>query len=388
MRSRKTRTLFCQEVQSWVLSWLSAAIRLPDHGWLCTAAVVWILLVRAAARQQSLSAACVDLKYAPSDQALFDALRDGLPARIRPLEQRLVAALHTRLPRSVVHQARQVAIDWHLIPYHGEPYVRDNELYHSKPLSGTTKFHAYATACVVEHGRRYTVALTWVRRHESAVTVLQRLWPQMQQIGLKIKVLLLDRQFFSVPVMTWLIGQRQPFLMPVVLRGRKSKKGRRATGLRALKRQPAGWYSYTHRSRQETLPISICVAYKTYTDHRSGSRHSKKLLFATWGVNGSPREISQRYRRRFGIESSYRQLKQARIRTSTRDPKLRLLFVGVALVLRNVWVWLHATILAKSGGEHPELRLHLLRFRRLLDWLALAAAEQLHDRSPPSVAYN
>jgi len=67
---------------------------------------------------------------------------------------------------------------------------------------------------------------------------------------------------------------------------------------------------------------------------------------------------------------------------------LRLLFVGVALVLRNVWVWLHATILKKSGGEHPELRLHLLRSRRLLDWRAFAATEQLHDRSPPSVAYN
>lgn len=227
-------------------------------------------------------------RTAPSDQALFDSLRDGLPVRIHALEQRLVAALHTRLPRSVVHKARQVAIDWHLIPYHGEPYARDNELYHSKPLSGTTKFHAYATACVVEQGRRYTVALTWVRRHESAVTVLQRLWLQMQQIGLKIKVLLLDRQFFSVPVMTWLIGQRQPFLMPVVLRGRKSKKGRRATGLRALKRQPAGWYSYTHRSRRGNLPISICVAYKTYTDRRSGARRRKKLLFAAWAYMARP----------------------------------------------------------------------------------------------------
>jgi hypothetical protein len=371
-----------------VLNWLSAAIRLPDHGWCCTATVVWLLLICAAARQQSLSAACVDRKRAPSDQALFDALRAGLPSRIRTLEQRLVAALHTRLPRSVTRRARQVAIDWHLIPYHGEPYAHDNELYHSAPKSGTTKFHAYATACVVEHGRRYTVALTWVRRRESVVTVLQRLWPQMQQIGLKIKLMLLDRQFFSGPVMKWLISQRQPFLMPVVLRGRKPKTRRRATGLRAIRQQPAGWYAYTHGAKTGTVSISICVAYKTYTDRHSETRQSKKLLFAAWGVRGSPREICQRYRRRFGIESSYRQLKQARIRTCTRDPKLRLLFVGVALVLRNVWVWLHATLLAKSSGEHPELRLHLFRFRRLLDWLVLAAAEQLHDRSPPSVDYN
>ncbi len=83
-------------------------------------------------------------------------------------------------------------------------------------------------------------------------------------------------------------------------------------------------------------------------------------------------------RRRFGIESSYRQLQQARIRT----PKLRLLFVGVALVLRNVWVWLHATRLADPGAE---LRLERLRFRRLLEWLAMYAYSQLHDNLPPYV---
>ena len=34
-------------------------------------------------------------------------------------------------------------------------------------------------------------------------------------------------------------------------------------------------------------------------------------------------------------------MNEARIKTCTRDPRLRLLFVGIALVLRNVWVWLH-----------------------------------------------
>jgi len=34
-------------------------------------------------------------------------------------------------------------------------------------------------------------------------------------------------------------------------------------------------------------------------------------------------------------------MNEARIRTCTRDPRQRLLFVGIALVLRNVWVWLH-----------------------------------------------
>lgn len=62
---------------------------------------------------------------------------------------------------------------------------------------------------------------------------------------------------------------------------------------------------------------------------------------------------------------------------------LRLLFFGIALILRNVWVWLHAFIFADKGGEAPVLRLELLRFRRMLNWLATIAINALHDGSPP-----
>jgi hypothetical protein len=39
------------------------------------------------------------------------------------------------------------------------------------------------------------------------------------------------------------------------------------------------------------------------------------------------------------IESTYRQLEQLRIRTTSPNPALRLMVVGIALVLLNVWVW-------------------------------------------------
>jgi hypothetical protein len=38
------------------------------------------------------------------------------------------------------------------------------ELYRSQAKSGTTHFHAYATASLVKHGRRDTVALTRVEQ--------------------------------------------------------------------------------------------------------------------------------------------------------------------------------------------------------------------------------
>jgi putative transposase len=84
------------------------------------------------------------------------------------------------------------------------------------------------------------------------------------------------------------------------------------------------------------------------------------------------------YRSRFGIEASYRQVHQARRRTSTRNPALRVLFVAIALILRNVWVWLPAEVMAQPRRGARHLRLASLRLERLRLGLRLAVAK--HDR--------
>ena len=385
MRSRTSHTISSREVHTWAVDWLLAANLLKDHGWLCTAAVVWSVVLRAAARMTSIYAACRDLANAPSDQALLTALKEGLPKTLRVLERRLNESLTGSLSRGMRRRSWEVAIDWHLVPYYGQPHQRRNELYYGKPRQGTTKFHAYATACIVMYGRRYTLAVSWVQRHETKVKALARLLDRIDELGLKIRCLLLDREFFNVPVMRFLQSRELPFLMPVMFRGRQPKKRRKATGLRWIKRQPAGWYPHTLKNGKQQAEIRVCVAYRTHKNRKDRRRVQQKLLFGAWRVSGSPTEIRHRYRTRFAIESSYRQLRQAKIYTCTRDPHLRLVFVAVALLLRNLWVWIHETLLAEGRGDHLTLRLERLRFKRLLDWIACAATDLLHDGSTPCV---
>jgi hypothetical protein len=385
MRSRTSHIISSSQVQQWALTWLCEAVRLKDRGRKCTAAVVWSIVLRAAAQMISVSAACRDLCHAPSDEAVFTALQAGLPKTLRALENQLHAALTANLPTRVRKRAWPVAIDWQLVPYYGEPLASRNELYRSKPSLGTTKFHAYATACIVSRGVRYTLAATWVRRHESKVTVLRRLLARLRELGLKIRRLLLDAAFYSLPVTALLQSQRIPFLMPAVIRGRRPQPGTRATGLRAIRRQRAGWYPHLLVHKQQRVRLSICVAYRSYKHHTDGRQKSRKLLFAAWGVSGRPTEIRELYRQRFGIESSYRQRRQARITTCTRNPHLRLVFFVVALLLRNLWVWIHEQLL--SAGPVDDLQVHLerLRFRRMLDWLRWEIVAAYHDGSPPCV---
>jgi DDE family transposase len=385
MRSANSLTISSREVHEWTLNWLQEAKLLADHGPLCTAAVVWNILLRAAARMTSVFAACNDMTRAPSSQAVFTALTAGLPKTLKVLERRLNEALTNHLPRAMRRRFWEVAIDWHLVPYYGEPQRSRNELYYGQPRQGTTTFHAYATACIVCYGRRYTLALSWVRRHETAVVVLRRLLARIREIGLKMRYVLLDRAFFSVPVIEFLQQQELPFLMPVMFRGRKPKKRRPPTGLRWIERQGAGWYPHTMKSNKRQVSIRVCVAYRTYKRRKDGKQVKQKLLFAAWQMAGSPRKIRDRYRTRFGIETSYRQMRQARIYTCTKSPRLRLVFIAVALMLRNLWVWIHETLLAEGRGLTLTLQLHLLRFKRLLEWIAVAVVAQLHDGSTPYV---
>lgn len=387
MRSRTNCSVSSAEVHAWTLNWLVQAKLLKAHGWRCTAAVVLNIVLRAAARSISICAACRDLSAGPSDWAVMTALEKGLPKTLPVLERRLNESLTGQLPRQIRRRRWQVAIDWHLVPYYGQPHQSRNELYYGKPRQGTKQFHAYASACIVEYGRRYTLALTWVRRHESTVTVLRRLHKRIREIGLKIKCLLLDRAFFNVPVIVLLQEQQLPFLMPVMFRGRKPKKRRPATGLRWIKRQAAGWYKHTMKNKYRQVTVSVCVGYRTHKNRKDKKQVKQKLLFAAWRVTGSPTEIRERYRQRFGIETSYRQMRQARIYTCTRNPHLRLLFVAVALILRNLWVWIHQTRLAEGDGDNLILHLERLRFKRMLDWIAHEIQNLYHDGETPCIEW-
>ena len=57
-----------------------------------------------------------------------------------------------------------------------------------------------------------------------------------------------------------------------------------------------------------------------------------------------PAQVFELYRQRFGIESSYRQMNQVRARTSTRNPVVRLLLVGLAFVLFNLYIALRQNL--------------------------------------------
>jgi Transposase DDE domain len=349
---------------------LQTHLQFRDYKKKTSAQVLWSLLLAAAARITSLSDTCQRLSDAPSDETAREALWATLPDYAE-LQRRLNAALAGHLPKALRKHHQKLAIDLTLIPYHGRPFRDRAEIYRGQAKSGTSHFHAYATAYVVRHGHRYTVALTGVRKGEPLKEVVRRLLQQAARVGVRTRLLLLDRGFYSVAVIRYLPAARYPFLMPVVCHGRSPEQSGGPSGSYVFRTwKKSGWSTYTLAdAKKRTATVPICVKGRNYRG--PWKRHGRRtLISAYWGYRpSSPDSVFETYRLRFGIESSYRQMHEGRIRTTTRRPDVRLLYVGIALVLRNLWVWLHYTVLAMPRRGGRVILLERLRWETLLLWL-------------------
>ncbi len=62
-------------------------------------------------------------------------------------------------------------------------------------------------------------------------------------------------------------------------------------------------------------------------------------------------------------------MNEARLRTCTWNPLLRLFFFALAMIIRNVWAWLHLTKFCQRDGGRLILHLERLRFRDTLLYL-------------------
>lgn len=369
-------TLTAKDVQAHAANLVQQHLKLADYSKRCTANVLLSIVFAAAARLTSLFAACGRLANGPSSETVRKALLATLPD-YAALQRAVNRALAGDLPKALRRHKQRLAIDLHLVPYYGEPFKDPKEIYRAQAKKGTNDFHAYASAYVVQHGQRYTVALTPVERGEDMKDVVQRLLKQARQAGIRPRLLLLDRGFYTVAIIRYLQRARVPFLMPAVARGRLPKDGKPVTGIRAFQQwKKGGWGKHTLTSGQNKATVSICVFCGNYRGQ--WKRHGRYAwVYAYWGLTpGSTRWVADTYRLRFGIESSYRQLNEARVKTCTRCPVVRLFLVAIALIIRNVWVWLHWECLSSPRRGRRRLCLERLRFKALLAWLE-HVAEQL-----------
>jgi putative transposase len=335
--------------------------------------VVASVLILAACWQTSITGACQLVKDQPSHRHVRDCLYACLPPRPRDLLSRLLHALRQTLPDHLFGRPRVMALDLHQIPYYGKKNTKGST--RRKKKASTNNSFTYATLAVLDRAGRFSVGLLHVRPHMRLTTIVGQLLGQAEEVGLQVSYLMLDKEFYCAEVIDLLQQRGVPFLMPAL------KRGRKGTGNSRLfePTTEVGWYDYSwttdlrrmdfktkKRHKRGTLSVQVrmCVARHQET--------GKPVVFAAWGLGKwPPALVVDNYRRRFGIEAQYRQMGQCLARTSARGERLRLLLVGLALLLCNLWAYLHSEVF--STGPVSERYLHLPQ-ARLATILAAVAA--------------
>jgi putative transposase len=330
------------------------------------------VLAYASVNRLSIEAAHAELDHLASANRLREVLAAALPSR-PSLQRSLNTILRQQLPRCLLKGKRSytVAIDLTLIPYHGQPQRDKAEVVRGAPKAGTTHFHGYATISVVHSKQRYVVALRFIEAGEAMTEIVGKLLTRLKTLGIRLRRLYLDKGFCATPVFKSLDRRGIRYVVPIPVRGKSG-------GVRDLFVGPKGyWTPYTFHSKQYGAYTVQAVVVRRYTKGRFKRKGVKWFAYAVAGLPPSttPRQVFELYRQRFGIETSYRQMNQVRARTSTRNPVIRLLLIGLAFILVNLYVALRESLTTVPRGETSLAYtwLTLCRLARLLS----RAIEQL-----------
>jgi len=261
-----------------------------------------------------------------------------------------------------------------------------------------------------------------------------RLRQRVAALDIPVEVYLLDRQFWTYELqVAW---QEIPYIMPIRRTGKSGTDG----GTRPLfDLQVSQWATYTLSPKHQDpfhINVAVVVLPETRQERRARlakaksayekaqqrvadkakllgdnttaeskraltcakkalakaqarleeERVAKGMTTLCYAINRVPnwslKRIYSTYRGRFGIESSYRQSRQARIFTSSRKPWYRLLIFGLSMMLRNLWLevrWLLGDPQRGRGGR--KIAKGLLPFPMFVRWLVWAAWKALRFKT-------
>jgi putative transposase len=299
------------------------------------------VLLGVAVNRATIEAITADLLHTPDPETLRRSLNAQLRGEDLPaLLDHVNAALTDKLPERLWAQGRDVAIDLHDRPDYGTLEQDEGLWVRGEAKAGTTRLYRIATAYLMLAGMRVTLAVHIVRPEEPSVTVLEQLLERLDGLGLRPKRLVLDKGFAGTAVLRELTRRRQPAVIACPIRGKTG-------GTRALCRGQR-----SSRTRSEftdadggSVWAELAVCRVMTTARRSGrmERRASWLLLILVGLELTPQQARRLYRKRFGIESSYRCAGQVRGWTTSRNVAYRFVLLGLSFILVNVWLELRGS---------------------------------------------
>jgi putative transposase len=352
--------LKAKDVHAYALDTLKEHLKIKVDGYICKTDMIFNVLIKASAENSSLEAACADLEETADSNTIREYINEALPIKeLREQEKQVNAALACCTPEDLIRTDIEVAIDFHDEPFYGKQESIRKVTCTGQAKKGSTHFVRIATAYIIWRQVRLTLAVRYVLPEDNTLEILKFLLQRLKKLGFTAKVLYMDKGFASTSIIRYLTAQKQPAIIACPIRGKQG-------GTRALCRGRSSYstiYTFTDGTRTNIAMKASLVP------NVSGKLRRKWLAFILIMLDWKPDKVYEEYRRRFGIECSYRMLRRVRASTTSRNPSLRFFLLGIGLILENVWVflrWTFSRLMAHGPRRVDTSRFRLHRFTNFL----------------------
>lgn len=224
-----------------------------------------------------------------------------------------------------------IAIDFNDVEFYGK---ENKMIVRSKLKNGTDKFYRFATAKIAKNEFGLTLAILPVSQFDTKEKILLKLIEEVRK-KLKIKLLLIDRGFYSVKIVNLLNSLGINFLMPI-----PKNQGIKNFIVKMLNLGER-IAEYEMKSGKNKAKINVILSEN---GKKSYSLHENFHIFAT---NVEDLEVVV-YGKRWSIETSYRVKDDFMIRTTSVDYRVRLFIYLLSIIFMNFWLIFNLL----NKGEH------------------------------------
>ena len=366
--------LKAEDVREMMLQTMERHLTVKTEGYRCTTDQTFNLLLKAVAEGSSVEAVCADSCGGVDSNTLREQLNAALEVcELRQQEVEMNSALAAAIPVGMPRGGLEVAIDTHDEPFYGKTGELLSYTCSGQAKVGTTHFFRLASAYVIWHEVRLTLALRYVLPEDDLPSVVECLLQRLGHVGLHATVVYMDKGFCSGEIIRYLQHIRQAAVLACPIRGKQG-------GIRALC-QGRGSFSSDYTFTDGTS-ARLALVDTRVPDPKTKHKQRKWLAFVLVNLDWTPHQVYTQYRRRFGIEVSYRLLRQVKVLTNSRNPALRFFLLGLGLLMQNVWVLARWLFTRRPGKGRYKLIPSLLRFDRFRK-LLVRAVERFY---PPPLA--
>jgi len=210
-----------------------------------------------------------------------------------------------------------VAFDWHDQPYYGKPMPG---IVGTKPKRGICHAFSFLTASVLTPGRRLVLCIVPLSSRTGLPELVLGLIARIQKRVKGLGCVVFDNGFQSSELILELQKRQVPFILP--LRDTVKLKRRRR------------WMRYAQRFNYTTEGVAVDVVEAQDVKGR--------MYFLATNMSASPKCILRMYKRRWGVETSYRKIREFLPKTTSRSWTARIFNFIFACLLYNTWVVLNA----------------------------------------------